>query len=237
MISAEVLRDNLSCVRERMGKALAESGRGAESVRLIAVSKFHPAEAIAAAALLGQKDFGENYAQEALAKQDLLAERSECHDITWHFIGHIQTRKAALLGGRFALIHTVDSLKLGEALEKRAVALDVCQPVLIQVNIGAEPQKSGVMPEELLRLAEQLCVLPHLSLQGLMCLPPVFDAGEAARPYFARLRRLCEDLRVALGLPLPELSMGMSGDFMQAIAEGATFVRIGTDIFGMRQTS
>ena len=150
-------------------------------------------------------------------------------------IGHVQSRKAAQVAGAFALVHTLDSVKLADALEKRAAALDVVQPVLCEINVGEEPQKAGIMADALPGLAEHvLAHCPHLELQGLMCLPPVFDAGEAARPYFARLYRLREDLRARTGLPLPHLSMGMSGDFAAAVAEGATLVRIGTDIFGPR---
>ena len=120
-------------------------------------------------------------------------------------------------------------------LEKRAAALGVVQPVLCEINVGEEPQKAGIMADALPELEEHvLARCPHLEMQGLMCLPPVFDAGEAARPYFARLYRLREDMRARTGLPLPHLSMGMSGDFAAAVAEGATLVRIGTDIFGPR---
>ena len=150
-------------------------------------------------------------------------------------IGHVQSRKAAQVAGAFALVHTLDSVKLADALEKRAAALGVVQPVLCEINVGEEPQKAGIMADALPELAEHvLAHCPHLEMQGLMCLPPVFDAGEAARPYFARLYRLREDMRARTGLPLPHLSMGMSGDFAAAVAEGATLVRIGTDIFGPR---
>ena len=132
-------------------------------------------------------------------------------------------------------MHTLDSVKLADALEKRAAALGVVQPVLCEINVGEEPQKAGIMADALPELEEHvLARCPHLEMQGLMCLPPVFDAGEAARPYFARLYRLREDMRARTGLPLPHLSMGMSGDFAAAVAEGATLVRIGTDIFGPR---
>ena len=150
-------------------------------------------------------------------------------------IGHVQSRKAAQVAGAFALIHTLDSRKLADGLERRLAVLEARQPVLMEVNVAAEPQKSGIMAEDLPVLADYIVEnCPHLELRGLMCLPPVFDAGEAARPHFARLRVLCEELRARLGLPLPELSMGMSGDFEAAVAEGATLVRIGTDIFGPR---
>ena len=199
------------------------------------MSKLHPAADVAAVARAGQLDFGENYVQEALQKREELAGEPACRNVRWHMIGHVQSRKAAQVAGAFALIHTLDSRKLADGLERRLAVLEARQPVLMEVNVAAEPQKSGIMAEDLPALADYIVEsCPHLELRGLMCLPPVFDAGEAARPHFARLRVLCEELRARLGLPLPELSMGMSGDFEAAVAEGATMVRIGTDIFGPR---
>lgn len=229
------LRERYLSVLERLAEAVVRAGRKPEDVRLVAVSKLHPAEDVACVAAAGQVDFGENYVQEALQKRQELVARPQCRGIRWHMIGHVQSRKAAQVAGAFALVHTLDSRKLADALEKRAAALDVVQPVLCEINVGEEPQKAGIMAADLPDLADHvLAHCPHLALQGLMCLPPVFDAGEAARPYFARLYRLREDLRGRTGLPLPHLSMGMSGDFAAAVAEGATLVRIGTDIFGPR---
>lgn len=221
-------------VQERLETACLAAGRKRDTVRLVAVSKLHPASAVSAVALAGQMDFGENYVQEALRKREEVA--ALCHQsLCWHMIGHVQSRKAAQVAGAFALIHSLDSRKLADALERKLFAADQKQAVLVEVNVGAEVQKSGVAPEALPALAEYVgeCC-PHLELQGLMCLPPVFDAGEAARPYFALLRHLRDGLESRLGRSLPELSMGMSGDFAAAVAEGATIVRIGTDIFGQR---
>ncbi|MDR1659615.1 MAG: YggS family pyridoxal phosphate-dependent enzyme [Desulfovibrio sp.] len=232
-------------VLERLEAACDAAGRSREEVVLVAVSKLHSAAVVAALCSAGQKDFGENYVQEALQKRrHLAAEQKEpcgtrmgfgqC-ELRWHFIGHLQSRKAAQAAGSFALIHSLDSRGLADALERRLASAGQRQSVLIQVNLAAEAQKSGVTAEDLPPLAEyvvQAC--PHLDLRGLMCLPPVFDAGQAARPHFARLCALRENLRARLLLPLPELSMGMSGDFEAAVAEGATLVRIGTDIFGPR---
>lgn len=235
MMDDSALRERYHSVLERLGEAIARAGRKPEEVRLIAVSKLHPAEDVACVAAAGQVDFGENYVQEALQKRQDLVAQPQGRDIRWHMIGHVQSRKAAQVAGAFALVHTLDSVKLADALEKRAAALDVVQPVLCEINVGEEPQKAGIMADALPELAEHvLAHCPHLEMQGLMCLPPVFDAGEAARPYFARLYRLREDMRARTGLPLPHLSMGMSGDFAAAVAEGATLVRIGTDIFGPR---
>ncbi|MBD5647942.1 MAG: YggS family pyridoxal phosphate-dependent enzyme [Desulfovibrio sp.] len=234
-MTPEELAARLAGVRERLAEACTANGRRPEDVLLVAVSKFQPAEAVAAVAADGQRDFGENYVQEALEKRAELAADPVARDLRWHLIGHVQSRKAAQVAGAFVLIHTLDSVKLADALERRLAVTGRLQPVLMEINIGAEPQKAGVMPEAAQALGEHvLWACPHLALRGLMCLPPVFDAGEAARPYFARLRRLGEDLRSKLGIAMPELSMGMSGDFAGAVAEGATIVRIGTDIFGPR---
>ena len=225
----KALLERLHSVRERIACAARAAGRAPHDVRLVAVSKLHPARAVATLAAAGQCDFGENYMQEACAKQAELAHLA----LRWHCIGHVQTNKAKDVAGRFVCIHSLDSLKLARALQ-RHIPASQRQRVLIQVNVGQEEQKSGISPEELPALAEELARMPEFELAGLMCLPPVFDNGALSRPYFALLRELCERLRVRLGLALPELSMGMSGDFVEAIAEGATLVRIGTDIFGPR---
>ena len=224
------LGERLEAVRGRLAGAARIAGRKPEDVRLIAVSKLHPVEAILAAYGFGQRVFGENYVQEALAKQEALPDL----DVEWHCIGHVQTNKAKDVTGRFALIHTVDNLKFAETLARRLPEDIPVQRVLLQVNIGNEPQKAGVDEHDLPALAEAVLALPRLEVRGLMCLPPFFDGGEAARPYFARLRELRDDLEARLGIKLPELSMGMSGDCVQAVEEGATLVRVGTDIFGPR---
>ena len=225
----KTLAERLYAVRERIAHAARSAGRDPRGVRLIAVSKFHPAQAVAALAAAGQLDFGESYVQEACSKQ---AELSHLV-LRWHCIGHVQTNKAKYMAGRFDYIHSLDSLKLAEAL-RRHILPPQRQRVLIQVNMGNEEQKSGVLPGDLPVLAEQVAQMQEFELAGLMCLPPFFDDGALARPYFALLRELCERLRTRLGLALPELSMGMSGDFAEAVAEGSTFVRIGTEIFGLR---
>ena len=226
------LRERYQRVRAQLAEAVRACGRAPEDVALVAVSKFHGAEAVRELATCGQRMFGESYVQEGRAKQAALADL----DLEWHHIGHVQTNKAKDVAGHFALVHGVDSERLAQALD-RAPALRMPgampQPVLIQVNIGREPQKSGVMPEGAPDLAERVAALPGLSLRGLMCLPPVCAPGEA-RPYFAALRALRDQLATRLGMELPCLSMGMSSDFAEAVAEGATMVRIGTDIFGAR---
>ena len=220
------------------GKAEAEKGAGREvgSVRLLAVSKFHPASSIAELFRLGQVDFGENYMQEARAKQAELADLA----IRWHAIGPVQTNKAKEVAGHFSLLHTLGTEALARAVLRR-LPENAVQDALIQVNIGEEPQKSGVAPSDIFNFVETLLEGgltaengAQLRLRGLMCLPPNCGEGELARPYFVRLRELRDGLEARFGLELPELSMGMSGDYRQAIEEGATIIRVGTDIFGER---
>lgn len=216
-------------VLEQMAAAARRAGRDPDSVRLLAVSKLHPAHDIRALFEAGQPMFGENYVQEALSKMAILP-----REISWHLIGHLQTNKVKSVVGRFSLIHGVDSLKLARSLHGQAEAMDVVQDVLVQVNLAEEKQKSGILVSELPPLAEFLARGTRLRWQGLMLMPPFFDDPDRARPYFARLRELAESLRTDFGLALPELSMGMTGDFEAAIEEGATLVRIGTRIFGER---
>ena len=220
------------------GKAEAEktAGRAAGSVRLLAISKFQPAAAIAELYRLGQLDFGENYMQEARAKQAELVDLA----IRWHATGPVQTNKAKDAAGHFHLLHTLGSESLARALVRR-LPEGASQDVLIQVNIGEESQKSGVAPAELPAFVEKLLKEglaveqgAGLRLCGLMCLPPNCGEGELARPYFARTRLLRDELERQFGLALPELSMGMSCDYREAVEEGATIIRVGTDIFGAR---
>jgi PLP dependent protein len=191
-------------------------------VTLVAVSKKQPPEAIRDAYAAGQRHFGENYAQEWRAKADALADLPE---LVWHFIGALQTNKAKYLAGRVGFVHMVDREELARELAKRWAARSEVLRVFLEVNVAGEGSKSGCRPEDAPALAAAVRALPALALEGLMCIPP---AGEDPRPHFRRLRAL----RDALGVR--ELSMGMSGDFREAIAEGATFVRVGTAVFGAR---
>lgn len=231
-----LLEERWRGVLDGMAAAVHSAGREPGSVRLVAVSKFHPAADIAELCRLGQKDFGENYIQEARSKQEELS----ALDIRWHAIGPVQTNKAREVAGRFALLHTLDRAELARAILRR-LPEGRTQDTLIQVNIGEEAQKSGVHPAALPRLFDELLENglisaegPGLRVCGLMCLPPRCGEGEAARPYFVRLRELRDDLVRRCGFPLPELSMGMSGDYREAIEEGATIIRVGTEIFGPR---
>lgn len=224
------LRDNLKSIQKRISKALSKSFHPNRNVTLIAVSKKQPLEKISALAGLGQIDFGENYVQEALEKMEALSHPG----LRWHFIGGLQTNKARYVPGKFSLVHSVDSAKLARALHNKAKSLDIVQPVLVQVNLAGESQKSGAAKQDLPELAEVILELSHLRLEGLMLMPPFFDDPEKARPYFAGMRMLGRSLEHSLGVRLPHLSMGMSGDFEVAVEEGSTMVRIGESLFGPR---
>jgi len=210
----------LASVRANIARACARAGRDPATVRLIAVSKTKPLSMLQEAAAAGQRIFGENYAQELREKAEALP------GVEWHFIGALQTNKAKLVVGRAALIHTCDRLALAQELSKRAKAAAMVQRVLLEVNVGREPQKAGVLPADAGRLLDQVRALPALSCEGLMCIPP---AEGDPRVHFRALRELASGLRVA------ELSMGMSADYEVAIEEGATLVRVGTAIFGERR--
>jgi pyridoxal phosphate enzyme (YggS family) len=209
----------LAHVRGRMAAACARARRDPASVKLIAVGKTKPIEMLREARAAGQAIFGENYAQELREKADALP------GAEWHFIGALQTNKAKLVVGRAALIHTCDRIGLAQELSKRAKVAGLTQRVLLEVNVGREPQKAGVLPEEAAALLDQVRALPALACEGLMCIPP---AEGDARGHFRSLRQLAERLG------LPELSMGMTADYEAAIEEGATLVRVGTAIFGER---
>ena len=221
--------DRLARVKERIAAACAACGRDPATVTLVAVSKLHDVTEVAAMAACGQRIFGESYIQEALPKMDAAPA-----GLVWHFIGHLQRNKAKHAIGRFALLHTVDNLELARILQNKTAEAGLTQDVCLQVNVAGETQKSGVAPDALPELAEAVAAMPALALQGLMVIPPVFDDPEGARPAFARLRELRDALAARLRLPLPVLSMGMSGDLEAAILEGATHVRVGTDLFGPR---
>lgn len=227
---ADELRANLAAVREEIADAARAAGRDPDEITLVAVSKLHPAEDVRALAGLGQTVFGESYVQEAQAKRRELADL----DLEWHFIGRLQTNKARFVAGEFSLVHSVDSLKLAHTLHKRAQALGVTQNVLVQVNLAGEAQKAGAAEDDARRLVEEVLGLPALGLRGLMLMPPLEDDPERSRPWFAALRELRDKLEQDLGARLAHLSMGMTGDFRQAVAEGATIVRIGTRLFGAR---
>lgn len=219
---------DLAAVRGRIAAA-ARAGRRADDVTIIAVTKGHPLERVREAAGAGLLDVGESRVQEAAAKQAAWPDAP----VRWHLIGHLQRNKARLAAGRFALIHSLDSLRLAEALEAGAVAAGVVQDVLVEVNVAREPQKSGAMPEEAPDLVAHAAGLPHLVVRGLMTLAPYDAAVDVQHRVFGGLRELRDRLATS-ALPLAVLSMGMSGDFEAAVEEGATMVRLGTILFGER---
>ena len=222
--------ENYRKIQDLLAQAAAEAGRPADHIRLLAVSKTKPVEAILEAAAAGQRDFGENFVQEGLQK----IENCGRDDLVWHFIGHLQSNKTRLVAEHFDWIHTVDRLKIARRLSDQrpshAPPLNVC----IEVNVDAEPSKSGVSPEALPALAGDVAALPRLKLRGLMCLPAIREGFDAQRRPFAALRELLESLNEQ-GMALDTLSMGMSADYAAAIQEGATIVRVGTAIFGARE--
>lgn len=222
--------DNFRKIQDLLARAAADAGRPAGAVKLLAVSKSKPAALVLEAATAGQRDFGENFLQEGLAKIETVGR----DDLVWHFIGHLQANKTRAVAENFQWVHTIDRARIAERLSAQrpwhAPDLDVC----IQVNIDAEPGKSGVAPEDTLPLAERVAGMPKLRLRGLMCIPRAREGFEAQREPFRRLRELKDSLAAA-GIETDTLSMGMSGDFAAAIHEGATMVRIGTALFGARQ--
>jgi pyridoxal phosphate enzyme (YggS family) len=231
-MSPHTIRENFSCVQERIAIAAQKAGRRAEEITLIAVSKTHPAEAIRMAYAAGLRHFGENRVQEWEGKRAAVGDLPA----TWHLVGHLQSNKAARAAGLFHAVDSVDDLALAQRLDRARSELNAREKVrvLLEVRLAAEETKTGVAPEELPPLGEKVSLLPQLELAGLMCIPPLADDPEKVRPYFRRLRELRDDIAANLGRPLPVLSMGMSHDFEIAIEEGATEVRIGTAIFGER---
>jgi pyridoxal phosphate enzyme (YggS family) len=230
-----LVRDNLACVREEIDRIRCAEGVS-QAVRVIAVTKGHPVEALAAARAVGIEDIGENRIQEAVQKRETAGDFS----LRWHLIGHLQANKAKFVPGTFAVVHSVDSLKVAEALT-RAVRRGSEQGsngeplrALLQVNVAGEAQKSGCAPAQASALAHEISAMPELQLEGLMTMAPLSGDEKVQRDTFGGLRQLRDDL-VSSGLELPELSMGMSGDFRAAVAEGATMVRLGTVLFGERQ--
>jgi pyridoxal phosphate enzyme (YggS family) len=228
MLAKEEITRRLGAVRQRIAAAALQSRRAPESIRLVLATKTQPPEAILAACQAGAQEFGENYVQEAIAKQIHLG---AIEGIAWHLIGHLQTNKVRSAVKAFDLIQTLDSLKLAEALERARPSPPVA--VLIEVNIAGEASKSGVAPEYAERLIE--AARGKVAVLGLMAIPPPIPTVNDARRHFAALRELRDRLAVSTGLALSELSMGMTDDFEIAIEEGATIVRVGRAVFGERK--
>lgn len=223
------LDSRLQQVLDAIVGAARASRRDPAGVCLVAVSKTHPADRVREALEAGQLLFGESKVQEARAKIPLLPARCR-----WHFIGHLQKNKIRQALPLFELIHGVDSLELARDIDRTAAELGAFPRVLLQVNVSGEASKFGFDPATLKTQMEELLSLPRIGIEGLMTIPPLSPDPEQARPFFVRLRELRDALATEFQTPLPELSMGMSGDFPVAIAEGATLVRVGTAIFGER---
>ena len=226
------VKDNLVLVKEKIAAAAVKSGRRPEDICLVAVTKTIPLVQIEAAAAAGIKHIGESRIQEAKAKAD-----DNFSELTWHLIGHLQRNKAKLALEIFDLIHSLDSLRLAHALQRRAEELDRTVDCLLQVNVAGEQSKYGILPDQLPSLLRELSSLSRLKVRGLMTIAPYAKDPEQVRPVFRSLRQLACDMRRSRlpRISLDELSMGMSADFEVAIEEGATLVRVGTAIFGHRK--
>lgn len=227
------VKDNLTHVLDRIAHAARSAGRDPNDIRLVTVTKTQPLECLQQIIEAGSTHIGENYIQEAREKIDRLAHSP----VQWHLIGHLQTNKAKHAVRMFDLIHTVDSQKLADELNRQAGKIGKQQAVLVQVNISGERRKFGISPERAKQLVRSIRDMPHLQVQGLMTIPPFFGVAEQSRPIFCALRELCRHLHddLSMGDHFKELSMGMTDDYEVAVTEGATLVRVGTALFGERQ--
>lgn len=226
-----MLCDNLKKVEENICKACTKAGRDRSEVTLIAVSKTKPVEMLEIVYEQGARNFGENKVQELCDKIEVLPA-----DIRWHMIGHLQTNKVKYIVGKTALIHSVDSLHLAEEIEKQAAKKNVQVSVLVEVNIAEEDSKFGIHKDEAIELVRQISKLPHIQIEGLMTIAPFVENAEDNRLFFRQINELSVDIKEQNidNVRMDVLSMGMTGDYMVAIEEGATMVRVGTGIFGER---
>jgi hypothetical protein len=221
--------DNLERVREQIAQAAAKAGRDVKDVELVAITKTHPVEKVREAVEAGQTLFGESRVQEARAKIPDLSS-----NIRWHFIGHLQKNKVRQALPLFEMIHSVDSLALAQDVNRIAEEEGLYPRVLLEVNVAGEGSKFGFAPDDLRKQMETLLALPRLSIEGLMCIPPLAVESEDSRKFFVEVRELRDSLEKEFNMKLPQLSMGMTQDFAIGIVEGATLVRVGTAIFGER---
>ncbi len=242
VVNREVLAANLARVQERIAAAATRVGRRADEITLVAVTKTHPPEVVAAAWTLGVRHFGENRVEEANPKIEavrrLLADAGQEAAPIWHMIGHVQSRKASsVIAGGYALVHSVDRVKLARRLHRFALEAGRVQDILLEVNVSGEPTKFGFDPETVVPAVEEIASLSNVRVRGLMTMAPIVTDPEEARPVFVALRELRDQLACRFPeLDWQHLSMGMTDDFEVAIEEGATMVRIGRAIFGPRQT-
>jgi pyridoxal phosphate enzyme (YggS family) len=220
---------NLERVQEQIAQAAAKAGRDVKDIELVAIAKTHPAEKVREAVEAGQTLFGESRVQEARAK---ISELSS--SIRWHFVGHLQKNKVRQVLPLFEMIHSVDSLALAQDINRIAEEEGLYPRVLLEVNVAGEGSKFGFSPDDLREQMEALLALPRLSIEGLMCIPPLAVESEDSRKFFVQVRELRDSLEKEFNMKLPQLSMGMTQDFPIGIQEGATLVRVGTAIFGER---
>lgn len=224
------LAENLTKVRQSIAESAARAGRDPTEVTIVAVTKAFPVSVVREAMALGLRIFGENRVQEAIPKIDEIGTKS----VNWHLIGHLQSNKVKFIEGRFAMVESIDSVSIVEALGRR---LHKPVDVLIEVNVGEETQKTGALPADLPAIAAAIQNVSRLRLQGLMTIVPMVADVEQARPFFRRLRALRDETTQRLGLALPVLSMGMTEDYAVAVEEGATMLRLGRALFGPRSSS
>lgn len=226
-----MLKENLYEVEKNIQAACEKSGRRREEVTLIAVSKTKPVSMLQEVYDCGIRDFGENKVQELCEKEEILPK-----DIHWHMIGHLQTNKVKYLMGKTTLIHSVDSFKLAQEIEKQAAKSNTIVEILVEINIAEESSKFGIKKEETYFLVREISKLPHIKIKGLMTIAPFVDNPEDNRLYFRQIKELSVDIdnQNIDNVSMNVLSMGMTGDYMVAIEEGATIVRVGTGIFGER---
>lgn len=226
-----MIKENIEAVREKIAAACEKSGRRKEEVTLIAVSKTKPVSMLNEAYEAGCRDFGENKVQELVEKWEQMPK-----DIRWHMIGHLQRNKVKYIVDKVCLIHSVDSLRLAEEISKEAGKKNVTVPVLIEINVAGEESKFGTTCEEAFRLVEEASRLPNIRIKGLMTIAPYVENPVENRHYFEKLRQIYVDIihKNIDNVYMEELSMGMTGDYEVAVMEGATYVRVGTGIFGER---
>ncbi|MDE6918104.1 MAG: YggS family pyridoxal phosphate-dependent enzyme [Lachnospiraceae bacterium] len=226
------IKQNLEAVAHTIAAACGQSGRNPEDVTLIAVSKTKPVELLEEAYACGCRDFGENKVQELLDKYEVMPK-----DIRWHMIGHLQRNKVKYIVDKVYLIHSVDSLRLAEEISKEAYKKNVCVNILVEVNVANEETKFGTTCEEVVQLVQDIAKLPNICVKGLMTIAPFVENAEKNRPIFSKLKKLAVDIMSENidNITMEFLSMGMTGDYAVAVSEGATYVRVGTGIFGARQ--
>ena len=226
----ENICENIKLVKHKMEEACARAGRPVDSVTLIAVSKTKPLSMVEEAIACGQMDFGENKVQEILEKQPVHPDKR------WHMIGHLQRNKVKQVIGKVELIHSVDSVRLAEQIEEEAKKQGIEVDILLEVNVAREESKFGFLLEELMDAVEIIAKFPHVHIRGLMTIAPFVENSEENRPVFRKLREVCIDIQQKNidNVTMSVLSMGMTGDYLVAIEEGSTMIRVGTGIFGTR---